>query len=122
VVAQGVGDNGRWHFQNVLANGGCAARAGRNAEQEADAWLASIGPELDGLRAAIADDDALRDLLRTPLALSIAAMTYRGTDVATPTGLDGLFAAYTQRMLDYPRAVLADGGYTHADARRGCPR
>ncbi|MCC8245003.1 NACHT domain-containing protein [Saccharothrix luteola] len=87
-------------------------------EQEADAWLASIGPQLDGLRASIAVDDALRNLLRTPLTLSIAALAYQDTDIKTPVDLDSLFAAYTRRMLSRPRAVLADGGYSDSDARR----
>ncbi|MET9001228.1 hypothetical protein [Amycolatopsis sp. NPDC004169] len=87
--------------------------------EAADAWLAELGPELDGLRAVLDDDKSLRDLVRTPLTLTIAALAYQGREVTVFTGLDSLFAAYTQRMLERSRAVLADTtAYDEAVARR----
>ncbi|MGW4065712.1 NACHT domain-containing protein [Amycolatopsis sp. NPDC004747] len=87
--------------------------------EAADAWLAELGPGLDGLRAVMADDESLRDLLRTPLTLTIAAFAYQGREVAAFTGLDSLFDAYTQRMLERPRAALAGTtAYDEAAARR----
>jgi hypothetical protein len=86
---------------------------------EADAWLASVGPALEGLRAALREDEELRRLLRTPLTLSIAALTYQGRQVPEFTGLDSLFTAYTRRMLDRPRAHGAKtAGYPEREARR----
>ncbi|KDN20566.1 NACHT domain-containing protein [Amycolatopsis rifamycinica] len=87
--------------------------------EAADAWLAELGPELDGLRAVLDGDESLRDLVRTPLTLTIAAFAYQGREVTVFTGLDSLFAAYTHRMLERSRAALADTtGYDEAVARR----
>jgi hypothetical protein len=88
-------------------------------QAQVDRWLASIGPAMDGLRSALRDDQTLRVLLSTPLTLNIAALTFRGEQVEAFTGLDSLFAAYTRRMLERPRAALGDSGtYAEPDVRR----
>ncbi|HEX7304899.1 hypothetical protein [Lentzea sp.] len=86
---------------------------------EADAWMKSLGPGLDYLRAEMKVDEGLRELLVTPLTLNIAALAYLDRPVVGFTGRDSLFAAYTQRMLDRPRAPLADGpDFAELDVRR----
>lgn len=65
--------------------------------------LDRAGPALAGLRAALAGDASLRELLTTPLMLSIAASAYRDRAAVAAAGSADeqrrlLFAAYTQAM------------------------
>jgi hypothetical protein len=87
-------------------------------EDQADDWLRRFGEPLDALRAAMRDDADLRDLLRTPLTLSIAALAYQGQAVAETTGLDGLFAEYTRRMLNRSPVLAEPTGFAEPEARR----
>lgn len=41
-------------------------------------YFAAVGPELDGARAAIEQDDALWDLVNSPLMLNVMILAYRG--------------------------------------------
>ena len=41
-------------------------------------YFAAVGPELDGARAAIEQDDALWDLVNSPLMLNVMVLAYRG--------------------------------------------
>jgi hypothetical protein len=87
--------------------------------EEIDEWLASMGPELADLRRAMRVDQYVRDLLTSPLTLTIAAIVYRGEKVETFAGLDALFPAYTQRMLERPRATLSRAKtYPEEETRR----
>jgi hypothetical protein len=51
------------------------------SEQQIDAYLASAGGQMEGLRAALRADSALEELSSTPLLLNLMILTYRGTQV-----------------------------------------
>lgn len=66
-----------------------------------DNLLASIGEATAELRDTVRGDADLQDLLRTPLALSVAALAFRDHQIETFTGLDSLFGSYNS---DYAAA------------------
>jgi hypothetical protein len=82
-----------------------------------DVFLASLeatGTPLNDVRAAAAEDQALQDLLHSPLMLYVIALAYRGRLVA-PGDLQArqarLWDAYMMRMFEQ-RPLLPDSGYT----------
>lgn len=56
-----------------------AIRLNALTEAQIDGYLASMGRELDGLRATLAEDDALESLARSPLMLNVMSIAYRGS-------------------------------------------
>jgi hypothetical protein len=90
-------------FFAELRRDGCVDRA--LAAAQVNAYLASAGPPLAALRAAVQEDAVLRELATSPLLLSVMALTYQGAPAeALPTGGSAedrqsrLFAAYVERM------------------------
>ena len=77
---------------------------------QVDAYLARLGPPLAGLRTAVASDATSGELARSPLLLSVLALTYRdqpATAMAgqTPAQADRqLWADYVQNRLALKRA------------------
>jgi hypothetical protein len=76
-------------------------------QQIAD-YMARAGPAYSDIAAAIDTDPTLWELMRSPLVLSVVALTYRDRDATalclrgTPSQrLTRLFEAYVQRMLDH---------------------
>lgn len=77
---------------------------------QVDAYLASFGQELDGLRQQMASDGRLRALAETPLTLSIMTLAYQGIDPATlpeDVSMDvqrhHLFDTYIEKMFERHR-------------------
>ena len=73
--------------------------------QQIDAYVASAGDQLTGLRTALAEDAMLRELAQSPLMLSIMTLAYQSTLVETLPAVASiemrrkhLFAAYVERM------------------------
>ncbi|GAB3161379.1 hypothetical protein GCM10027290_68320 [Micromonospora sonneratiae] len=92
--------------------------------------LRSAGPDLNLLRHAVDHDNALRDLLTTPLMLGVAIIAYRGAPAeALPTGddrqySDVLYRLFVHRMLVRPRSLRgqaeqAEHAFTPDEARYG---
>ncbi len=94
--------------------------------------LRSAGPDLDPLRHASDHDDALRELLTTPLMLGVATIAYRGAPAAVlPTGgsdtqhRDVLYRLFLHRMLVRRRSLRnlrnlpqqTESPFTPAEAR-----
>jgi DNA-binding SARP family transcriptional activator len=85
--------------------------------EQIDTYLAGMGANLAGVRAAVRADATLRALAQTPLMLSIIVLAYRGMPSESLPALDShelwrthLFAAYVDRMFQrrsanppYPR-------------------
>ncbi len=76
-----------------------------------DTALVQGGEPLAGVRAAVQENAALRELLRTPLMLDILVQAYRNLPVAPlptlegpPTWHEHLLAAYVERMVNRTRA------------------
>ena len=74
-------------------------------ERQVDAYLADAGDQVAGLRAALQEDAALRELATTPLLLNLMVLAYQGVPAATllagsgPEGRRGqLLTAYVRRM------------------------
>lgn len=71
--------------------------------------LAAAGPELAGLRAALAADAGLAELVTTPLFLAVASVAYRGrTAAAVPTGVE-VERWRAEVLADYVARRLHDG-------------
>lgn len=77
------------------------------SREQVDAYVAAAGPELTGLRAALAQSAELRALAESPLMLSVMAVAFRDAAPAalafadgTPPGAlrDRIFALYVDRM------------------------
>jgi eukaryotic-like serine/threonine-protein kinase len=75
--------------------------------EQVGAYLDAAGPELDGLRGALAHNAELRELAGSPLMLGIMTLAFCGAppealrfdDTATPADLrDRIFAVYVDRM------------------------
>jgi len=71
-----------------------------------DAYLASLGKSLAGLRAALKANTLLQDLATTPLLLQILILTYRGTSVrALPQRekqlREQIWTDYVQSMVEH---------------------
>jgi hypothetical protein len=71
-----------------------------------DEYLTNLGESVHGIRTALHADDALQELVQTPLILNIVILTYQGMpaeDVSASGSLEEqhsrLFKAYVQRML-----------------------
>jgi eukaryotic-like serine/threonine-protein kinase len=89
---------------------------------QVDAFLKQAGTALAGLRTALRNDETLRELLETPLMLSIVALAYRGQSVAEVRATGSLeqrrahvFENYTRRMFERRTAVT---GYTREQTIR----
>lgn len=76
-------------------------------DEQVDAYLRAAGPELAGLRGALATNPELRALAESPLMLTVMAAAFRGAppealefgDGTTPGALrDRIFALYVDRM------------------------
>ena len=74
--------------------------------QQVDDYLSRVGGQLEAVRVALRDDPMLRDLVTTPLMLSVLTLAYQGESaedvlVAGPpeTRRQQIFEAYVQRML-----------------------
>lgn len=70
-------------------------------------YTAEAGPALAGMRQALRDDQALRELAETPLMLSIMSLAYQGEESPVfdrPAAVDErrfqLFETYIQRMFE----------------------
>jgi serine/threonine protein kinase len=86
--------------------------------QQVQHYVEQAGVPLEGLRTALYNDDILRELLNTPLTLSIAALAYHGcaaTDIPSSGTLEErrtqLFTAYIDRMFRH-RARSTPPPYT----------
>jgi hypothetical protein len=82
-------------------------------EAQVQDYLVRDGDKMAGLRVAIATDADPRSVIRTPLMLSLMALTHPGMQAqAIPRPDDEaawrrtLFTAYVTRMLDRPRGAL----------------
>lgn len=77
-----------------------------------DAYLSSVGRQLNAVRAALLDDVDLQALANSPLMLSILSLAYQGQTaedlLETPPAARQrhLFGVYVQRMLDHRKAAL----------------
>jgi hypothetical protein len=73
---------------------------------QVDTYLAQLGPPLAGLRAAVTTDATFCELARSPLLLSVMALTYRNQPA---TALAGQTLVHADRQLwcDYVRNRLA---------------
>ncbi len=87
-----------------------------------DSYLAIVGEPLQGLRAALRDDEALHELAETPLLLSIMSLAYKGVaadELQRPDTLERhrhhLFETYIDRMY---RRRGDKPAYTQAHIRR----
>ncbi len=76
-------------------------------ETQVDVYLASLGPEMNNVRAMLTEDEMLREMSRSPLMLSITALAYRGVSAEHLPELDTpeaqrkhLFEVYIQRMFE----------------------
>jgi eukaryotic-like serine/threonine-protein kinase len=76
------------------------------APKQVDSYLARGGERLAALRAAVQEDETLRELADTPLMLSIMALAYQGTPIESlrarmslDEGRQHLFDTYIQHML-----------------------
>jgi hypothetical protein len=83
---------------------------------QVEQYLDRLGESLSGLRSALVEDPTLWELLRTPLLLSVAILTYQGkraTDVPSVGTLvdrrTQLLAAFVDRMF---QRRTADSPYT----------
>ncbi|WHT16871.1 NACHT domain-containing protein [Crossiella sp. CA-258035] len=75
--------------------------------------LAAAGPELAGLRTALAADPGLAELVTTPLFLAVASVAYRGrTAAAVPTGVE-VERWRAEVLADYVARRLHDGARPH---------
>jgi hypothetical protein len=94
-----------------------------------DAYLASGGERLEALRALAQTDDEVRDLVSTPLLLSVVSLAY-GSEAASPiprpsadraAWTQAVFHDYVQQMLqrrDTPRAGKQHDSYSVVDTAR----
>ncbi|NIR60177.1 MAG: NACHT domain-containing protein, partial [Gammaproteobacteria bacterium] len=55
-----------------------AIRLNALTREQVDGYLATQGGDLAGLRAALAEDESLAALARSPLMLSVMSVAYRG--------------------------------------------
>jgi eukaryotic-like serine/threonine-protein kinase len=85
--------------------------------EEVNQYLRQAGRALNGVRAALREDDQLVELLTTPLFLSIVALAYRErppVEVRASSSPEQrrrrILADYVESMLDRPRAGPADYG------------
>jgi hypothetical protein len=76
-------------------------------EQQVDTYLGVAGEQLTALRKALREDTVLRELITTPLMLSILILTYRGQTIeegiltgSLETRRQHIFKTYVQRMLN----------------------
>lgn len=84
--------------------------------EQIDSYVADAGDRLAGLRAALLEDPALRELAETPLILSLMSLAY--ADVLSPDSTteatvqerrNHLFAMYVRRMLALPNTYRVHG-------------
>lgn len=74
-------------------------------EQQVTTYLEEIGEPLAGVRAALEDDPAFRNLLKTPLLLRIVTLAYHGKSVAPLSGTpeqkcQQIFTVYVDEMFE----------------------
>jgi transcriptional regulator with XRE-family HTH domain len=93
-------------------------------QKQIDERLARAGARLSGLRAAVANDPVLAELLATPLMLSVAVLAYQGrhSDPALERGSTEhrrqcIFDQYVGRMLTRDRALRTAEASTTAGNR-----
>lgn len=84
-----------------------AVRLEALTREQVDRYLAAMGEELAGLRSALAEDDALDALSRSPLMLRVMSVAYRGKTVPSlgagdPSSTDArrghIFDSYVDQM------------------------
>ena len=93
---------------------GVAAEISALSHEDIDEYLADAGPQLASLRTACSQNTELATLLNSPLALTVAVLTYQGKqlDEQTVAGLlsnrlDHLWGAYLREALPRRRSLLA---------------
>ncbi|GAB3941022.1 hypothetical protein GCM10029976_059660 [Kribbella albertanoniae] len=85
----------------------------RLSRQQVLDYFATVGPELDGARAAIEQDDELWDLVNSPLMLNVLLLAYQDRDVAADDPADvrrGLFDTFIVEVLARRRSTQREYG------------
>jgi DNA polymerase III delta prime subunit len=75
-------------------------------QQQIDEYLSNAGSQLEGVRVALNDDLALREMATTPLLLSILTLAYRGRSVKELVAKESLEMRRRQLFDDYVAAML----------------
>lgn len=91
---------------------------------QVDRYLRELGPEMDGLRRAIAEDKEFRELAQTPLMLSVMLVAYEKEAFSRDQHLDTaalqkeLLRRYVEKMLAQPSAGSEKPPYTKEQVMR----
>lgn len=95
-----------------------AIRLNALTPEQIDAFLSSLGGDLDDLRATLKQDEALESLARSPLMLSVMSAAYRGRtieplDADEPSSVEArreqLFDAYIEQMFARKGSAITAG-------------
>ena len=91
-------------------------------DEQVDAYLATLGAEMDTVRSVLAKDEQLRAIGRSPLMLSVMALAYRGMSAEELVQFDTLdmqrnhlFEVYVQRMFE---RHIGEESYTQHETMR----